>query len=65
MPPRKYKDWEITDEEVDYVILEALISIAEQLKRNRDRMMGVVVFDLGNETPTPDVSEHDGFVEGE
>lgn len=68
MPPRKYVQFPalLTDEDVDAMIRDArLLAQQQRIERNRRRALGVVVFDLGNDTPTPDVSEHDGFVEGE
>lgn len=68
MPPRKYVQFPalLTDEDVDDMIRDArLLAQARRIERNRRRALGVDVFDLDNDTPTPDVPEHDDFVEGE
>lgn len=68
MPPRKYVQFPalLTDEDVDAMIRDArLLAQARRIERNRRRALGVDVFDLDNDTPTPDVFGYDDFVEGE
>lgn len=68
MPPRKYVQFPalLTDEDVDDMIRDArLLAQTRRIERNRRRALGVDVFDLDNDTPTPDVFGYDDFVEGE
>lgn len=68
MPPRKYIQFptRMTDEDVDDMIRDARLLAQEmRIERNRRRALGVDVFDIDNDTPTPDVFGYDDFVEGE
>ena len=68
MPPRKYVQFPslLTDEDVDAMIRDArLLAQEARIERNRRRALGVEIFDIDNDTPTPDLFGYDDFVEGE